>query len=69
MKVKTVDGFQGGEEVIVIISCVRSNDCGFIGFLADPRRTNVSLTRARYVFIPTNIGSRLSNVFLRKSKA
>ncbi|KAI4387373.1 hypothetical protein MLD38_005211 [Melastoma candidum] len=48
VKVKTVDGFQGGEEDIIIISCVRSNVRGSIGFLADPRRTNVALTRARY---------------------
>ncbi|KAF8020983.1 hypothetical protein BT93_G1409 [Corymbia citriodora subsp. variegata] len=48
VKVKTVDGFQGGEEDIVIISTVRSNSHGTIGFLSDTNRTNTALTRARY---------------------
>ncbi|KAK3421368.1 hypothetical protein EUGRSUZ_G02020 [Eucalyptus grandis] len=48
VKVKSVDGFQGGEEDIVIISTVRSNSRGTIGFLSDTKRTNVALTRARY---------------------
>ncbi|KAL2892258.1 TPR and ankyrin repeat-containing protein 1 [Bienertia sinuspersici] len=48
VKVKTVDGFQGGEEDIVIISTVRSNTTGDVGFISSPQRTNVALTRARH---------------------
>ncbi|CAI0438004.1 unnamed protein product [Linum tenue] len=48
VKVKSVDGFQGGEEDIIIISTVRSNESGAIGFLSNAQRANVALTRARY---------------------
>ncbi|KAL3635028.1 hypothetical protein CASFOL_022082 [Castilleja foliolosa] len=48
VNVKSVDGFQGGEEDVIIISTVRSNKRGSIGFLASLQRTNVVLTRARH---------------------
>ena len=47
VEVDTVDGFQGREKEAVVISLVRSNPEGEIGFLADTRRMNVALTRAR----------------------
>ena len=47
LEIDTVDGFQGREKEAVVISLVRSNRAGEIGFLADTRRMNVALTRAR----------------------
>ena len=47
LEIDTVDGFQGREKEAVVISLVRSNTAGEIGFLADVRRMNVALTRAR----------------------
>jgi superfamily I DNA and/or RNA helicase len=47
VEVGTVDGFQGREKEAVIVDLVRSNDAGELGFLANTRRMNVALTRAR----------------------
>uniref|UniRef100_A0A2C9KIG7 AAA+ ATPase domain-containing protein n=1 Tax=Biomphalaria glabrata TaxID=6526 RepID=A0A2C9KIG7_BIOGL len=47
LEVKTVDGFQGREKEVVIISMVRSNLKSSVGFLAEIRRINVAVTRAR----------------------
>ena len=49
--VNTVDGFQGQERDVIVISLVRSNDQGDIGFLRDLRRMNVAITRARMKLI------------------
>lgn len=51
INIQTVDGFQGGESDIIIISFVRANPKGTIGFLKDFRRLNVALTRARHSLI------------------
>ncbi|KAL5213112.1 hypothetical protein ABZP36_023959 [Zizania latifolia] len=48
VKVRSVDGFQGAEEDIIIISSVRSNSSGSVGFLSNVNRTNVALTRAKH---------------------
>ena len=67
ISVNTVDGFQGQERDIIVISLVRSNDEGQIGFLRDLRRMNVAITRARMKLIIIGDASTLTrHPFYRK---
>lgn len=61
ISVNTVDGFQGQERDIIMISLVRSNDQGQIGFLNDLRRMNVAITRARMKLIIIGNAETLSH--------
>ena len=60
ISVNTVDGFQGQERDVIMISLVRSNDDGQIGFLRDLRRMNVAITRARMKLIILGDASTLT---------
>lgn len=67
ISVNTVDGFQGQERDIIVISLVRSNEDGDIGFLRDLRRMNVAMTRARMKLIIIGDSSTLCrHPFYRK---
>ncbi|MDQ2656530.1 MAG: AAA domain-containing protein, partial [Bacteroidota bacterium] len=59
--INTVDAFQGQERDVIVISFVRSNDKGEVGFLADIRRTNVAMTRARKKLILVGDSATLSS--------
>jgi ATP-dependent RNA/DNA helicase IGHMBP2 len=60
LEIDSVDGFQGREKEAVVLSLVRSNAEGDIGFLADIRRTNVALTRARRKLLVVGDSATLS---------
>jgi len=51
VRVCTIDSFQGQECDIILFTCVRSNHRGSIGFLKDPRRLNVAITRAKFALV------------------
>ena len=61
ISINTVDGFQGQERDIILISLVRANGEGQIGFLRDLRRMNVAITRARMKLIILGDSSTLSH--------
>ncbi len=65
LEVDTVDGFQGREKEAIVLSLVRSNDRGEVGFLAEERRLNVAITRARrHVAVIGDSATISSNAFL-----
>jgi senataxin len=66
LDINTVDGYQGKEKEIIMLSTVRSHEGRGVGFLADIRRMNVALTRAKYsMWIVGNSRSLIQNTHWR----
>ncbi|XP_077451632.1 DNA-binding protein SMUBP-2 [Stigmatopora argus] len=66
LEIKSVDGFQGREKEAVVLSLVRSNRKGEVGFLAEDRRINVAVTRARrHVAVVCDTQTVQSHAFLK----
>lgn len=66
LEIGTVDGFQGREKEAIVVDLVRSNDAGDLGFLADRRRMNVALTRARrFLLVVGDSGTLAGDAYYR----
>ena len=67
IEVNSIDGFQGREKDVILISMVRSNQSRNVGFLSESRRLNVALTRAkRHVALICDVGTLTSDDFIRQ---
>jgi ATP-dependent RNA/DNA helicase IGHMBP2 len=60
IEIGSIDGYQGREKEAIILSLVRSNDKGEVGFLGDTRRMNVAMTRARRLLVVLGDSTTLS---------